>query len=566
MPRTPQPPESSRLRAEFDRATVGAAPHRRGSDARLVDAVRALDAHARLAAGAGLTDDAGLTEHALRRLAGAGDTLLFLDQALRRGAVVRYVPGADPGAAGQAGFWAAPTPLGLALASCHPDGRVRERAVRRIAAVLTRGEAPAGLVAFLAVRTGDWAPAVRDRARGALAVLLDAHPARLVPSAVPAAESMARRLRGGFARQQVRAVLTAEGGTAVLDALASSPDERLRRFALPTAIAAGRIRLTRLAAIAGADPDRRCRLPAGQAAVREAVWTEQLDVLRRLTAAADPDVRALAVTGLVRAGHPEEAVQHLADRASLVRATAREAARRTGVDAAAWYRTVLASAPPPAPGTPAAPADLTPGVLAGLAETGRPADAALLLPLLTHPWHRLRAAAARALRHLDAVPVADVLPLLRDDFGSVVREAAAALSTRAAQLPPGLGESMLADPRAAVRRAGLRLLAEADPVRRLTLLLRAAADPEPRLSRRAAEAAARLVREVRPSNRERRLAPPLPFAATRAQARELAELAVTARFEARHPGEHRALLDTLAQLPGQRRDVTSRRRGARPTG
>lgn len=574
MPRDPKrPPQPYVLQTEFDRAADGAAPHRAGSDVRLVAAVRALDL--RLTEGRGPELAAWLAGVAFRRFAEAEDTLLFLDQALRRGAAICYPADDDPAVA-RGGFWARPTPLGLALASCHPDGRVRERAVRRIAEVLADGEAPAGLVAFLVVRTGDWARPVRDPARAALAVLLGADPARLVPAALPAAGAMARRQRGGFARQQILALLMGEGGSGVIGSLVYSHDRRASRLALPVAIATRWIRFDALVKIAAQDADRRCRTIAAQAAAREAVWTEQLGVLRELAGCPYGDVRAVALTGLLRAGRPEEAVNHLGDRDPLVRATAREAARRTGVDAAAWYRAALADAAagvlagagpgvvadpaPAAPGVladpaagvladpgPAALADPAPGVLAGFAETGRPADAGLLLPLLAHPRYRIRAAAVRALRQMDAVPVADVLPLLRDESGLVVREAAAALSTRTALLPAGLGESLLAgDSRAAVRRAGLRLLAEPDPVRRMGLLLRAASDPDARLRRKAAEAAAALVREVRPSHRRARQAPPLPFAPAPAQARELADLAAAAGFAARHPQEHRALLDALA--------------------
>jgi hypothetical protein len=604
MPREPKrPPQPYLLQTEFDRAADGAAPHRAGSDVRLVAAVRALDL--RLTEGRGPELAAWLAGLAFRRFAEAEDTLLFLDQALRRGAAIRY-PAEDDPAAPRGGFWARPTPLGLALASCHPDGRVRERAVRRIAEVLADGEAPAGLVAFLVVRTGDWARPVRDPARAALTVLLGADPARLVPAALPAAEAMARRQRGGFARQQILALLMGEGGSGVIGSLVYSHDRRASRLALPVAIATRWIRFDALVKIAAQDADRRCRTIAAQAAAREAVWTEQLGVLRELAGCPYGDVRAVALTGLLRAGRPEEAVDHLGDRDPLVRATAREAARRTGVDAAAWYRAALADAgravdADPAPGVvpdavhagpsagvladaapaaladpaadaapgvlaeaapgvlaeaapgvladpaPAAHAGPAPGVLAGFAETGRPVDAGLLLPLLAHPRYRIRAAAVRALRQMDAVPVADVLPLLRDESGLVVREAAAALSTRAALLPAGLGESLLAgDSRAAVRRAGLRLLAEPDPVRRMGLLLRAASDPDARLRRKAAEAAAALVREVRPSRRQARQAPPLPFAPAPARARELADLAAAAGFAARHPQEHQALLDALA--------------------
>lgn len=528
--------ESGRLSTEFEGAVAWLRHESAGIDheVRLVKALRALDAHRG-------PDGDTLREQALSRLARTAGTLLQLDRALRGTAEIRYAPAGDPGARGDGGFWAHPAPLGLALASCHPDGRVRERAVRRIAALLTRGDAPAALVAFLALRTADWAAPVRERARGALAVLLDAHPARLLPHAVPTADALARRWHGGFARQQVLSVLTAAHGVRVLDELAGSGDARLRRFAVPVAVAAGRIRLRALAALAGTDPERRLRGSAAQAAVREAVWTEQFDVLRRLATSGDSDVRALALTGLVRAGRADEAVGHLGDPAPLVRATAREAARRTGAEPLAWYRA-------------AAVADPTPGVVRGLAETGRGADADLLVPLLAHPEPRIRAAAVRGLLAMDAVPVARVLPLLRDASGRVVREAAAALSARTGQLPPGLAESLLADTtRPAVRRAGLRLLAEPDPVRRLLLLLRATADPDPRLSRRAANAVAGLVREVHPTRTS--YAPPVPFAPTQEQKRQLWDAAsAVSRLAEDHPrmlrvlGELCAPMDPLTEL------------------
>lgn len=587
---SPSAAETYDVRAAFDHAVTRAALREADGGARLADAVRALEA-------------AGLTEHGLRAFARSPRTVLLLDRALRTGYVT------DPGVHGQApGYAAGPAahrrahaplahgagPLTIALASCDPSGHVREAAVRRIAARLAEPRVPPGLVVFLALRTADWVAQVRDRARGALAVLLHADPGRYAPPVAPVAELLARRERGDFARQQVVAALTAVHGAAVLDALTSSPDPRLRAFAVRTAVAAGRLPLDRLAALATGDPERHCRVPAAQSAVREAVWTERLDVLRRLTSSADRDVRALALTGMVRAGHPEAAVPHLADPSPLVRATARDAARRTGVDAVRWYRDAVAelAAEVPAggpvgeggaagaglpggaeacagrpdgglPGGAEVPAGrpvgedppssrasgtADVGTVAGLAECGLRKDAGRLAVLLAHPQHRVRAAALRALRTLDAVPVGAAVPLLHDRYGSVVREAAAALATRTGRLPAGLAESLLADTsRTAVRRAGLRLLDDRDPVRRLTVLLRAAAGPDPGVGRSAADAAVRVIQQARPLTWDWRRGPYVPLDPTPEQAAELLSLAEGAAARL-HLRSRRILHEILAPM------------------
>ncbi|NUS18020.1 MAG: hypothetical protein HOY69_42585, partial [Streptomyces sp.] len=101
--------------------------------------------------------------------------------------------------------------------------------------------------------------------------------------------------------------------------------------------------------------------------------------------------------------------------------------------------------------------------------------------------------------------------------------------TRMRQLPAGLAESLLADTsRAAVRRAGLLLLDEPDPVRRLPIVLRAAADPDPRLARRAVDAVLRTVREFQPQPGKSLLAEPVPLDVPPGRAHELLELAEAA--------------------------------------
>lgn len=155
---------------------------------------------------------------------------------------------------------------------------------------------------------------------------------------------------------------------------------------------------------------------------------------------------------MVRLGHDNEVTTWLDDPAPLARAIARDAARRAGIDALAYYRsavTVDVSAP---------------GPVAGLAETGTEADVALLQDLLTHPRGRIRVQAVRGLRHLQTVRVERMLPLLRDPSAAVVREATAALRPLARAVPDQECWNLLADPRVAPRRAGYRLLSVRGPV------------------------------------------------------------------------------------------------------
>jgi hypothetical protein len=479
----------------FEAARPRTAADRLASERDLVDAVRDMDA-------------AGESAAVLELLALRPHLVPRLDVAVRRTDESRYgyhAPGARRTTAPPLADDL--NPLGLALASGDPDGRVRALAVARLHDLLRRGRAPVTLMPFLVLRTADWADPVRQPARAALALLLHDDPARLVPAAAPVTLLVAQRDRGAFAERQLLGALAALPGSAVLDQLLSSPDPHLRRFVLRAALATRRLPLRTLVAITERDADRRCRELAAEAAVRDAVWAEQDALLRRLAASRYPEVRLLGLVGLVRRGLVAQAVPHLADPSSLVRAVARDAARRTGVDALAWYRTAVRphGPGPTGPGgagapVPGAGAAHVPGAIAGLTESGRAEDAALLVPLLAHPRSRVRAAAVRGLRVLDAVPVDDVVPLLRDPSAKVVREAVAALRTHTGRLPAGLAQSLLAHPdRPAVRRAGYRLLDEPDVLARLRTTLEAAADPDPRLGRSAAADAAALIRGFHPS-------------------------------------------------------------------
>ncbi|MFJ8039354.1 HEAT repeat domain-containing protein [Kitasatospora sp. NPDC096147] len=470
---------------------------------RVLASARTPDSGAELLAALGELATAARTatsSAALRLLGEHPRALLELDRAVRADGT-RQV--ADPGPE------QLPTdPAALALALCDRNGRLRERAVHEAAGRLT-GRSPAfELAALLVIRTGDWAAPVRRAARAALALALDEHPAELLPVVVRTVVLTDRRDRGAFAHRQTAATLAHLPVTPQLDrvvpALLTAPDLRVRRFALQARLSGPqRLPLSTLTDLAERDHDGRLRSIAAEAAVREALWTNRPDLLRRLTTSRHAEVRALALTALVRSGRPDEAAERLTDPSGQVRALARDAVRRAGGDALAHYREAVRADEP------------SPGAIAGLTETGHRADTALLLPLLSHPRPRVRAAAVRGLRGLGPVPAETLLPLLRDPSPKVVRETAGTLRSRAAHLPSDLAADLLAEhDRPAVRRAGYLLLHEPDPVAHLARVLRLTTDPDPRLASWAATSAAHRARALftsgrhtlRPANPEERAA------------------------------------------------------------
>lgn len=222
----------------------------------------------------------------------------------------------------------------------------------------------------------------------------------------------------------------------------------------------------------------------------------------------------MALTGLVRVGQDSDVAAYLDDDAPLVRAVARDAARRLGIDARKHYRTATGA------GEPAL------GAIAGLAETGSAVDVPLLRPLLTHSQARVRAHAVRGLHLLEAVVVHEVLPLLRDSSPAVVREVTTALRPLTGALPPGLPWQLLGDARVELRRAGYRLLCGHGVDVQLRAALMLTLDPDPRLAERGKADVTRLARDGARSTWRRTPPPELPV--TAAQHGELAVLAAQA--------------------------------------
>lgn len=328
----------------------------------------------------------------------------------------------------------------LALALCHPDGRVREAALDGVA------EHPA-LLPLLVVRAADWAAPVRERARRLLGGVLDVEAAVAL---APLILRVGRRERGAFGVELLDGVLRRAPRERLLP-LHTHPDRAVRRFALRSAVEEGLLSPGELARRAARDDDAVVRTLCADAALAAVTDAGDWDgVLEPLLGARSPQARSAGVTALRRAGRPERAVEFLADRAAVVRACARYVVRRHGTDPLPWYRERCAD-----PADPAVP----PGAVIGLAECGERADAELLWPLLAHPVPTVRARAVAGLRALDVTDVARLLPLLEDPAPGVVRETASALLPSAGTLPAGrLAGFLAADRPRHSRVAAFRLL------------------------------------------------------------------------------------------------------------
>ncbi|WP_410658785.1 hypothetical protein [Amycolatopsis sp. lyj-112] len=300
-------------------------------------------------------------------------------------------------------------PLTTAIAASHGDGRVRELAVKK----MLEDPSPAQLP-FLLLRMTDWATPVRDVARTGVVTLLHSRPETYLRPAAEAMLHLGRRQRGEFGVKQLYAAAY-DAPAEVLEDLSRSANWAVSRFVFEVRTRRGDLKLDGLVRYALRHSDMSLRVRAGEALARDAVWSGRVEILRKMATCRHDEVRISGLVGLARLGQLDEIVALLDDRSSLIRALARDAARRTGVDAVAWYRSAVGSASPSL------------GAIAGLAESGRAEDGPLLHHLLENRVARVRAFAVGALRILDAVPAGLVRPLLEDPSRRVVRAAARAL-------------------------------------------------------------------------------------------------------------------------------------------
>ncbi|MFJ8968997.1 hypothetical protein ACIRJ3_17870 [Streptomyces anulatus] len=294
----------------------------------------------------------------------------------------------------------------LALALCHPDGRVREAAVGKAAG------RPA-LLPLVVVRCADWAAPVRELARKVLRAGLDGADATGLAALVLKA---GRRDRGEFAVGLLREVLC-QAPHGRLAPLLTDRDRDVRRFAHRIAVAERRLSPAEMARTAARENDTVVQKLCADVALAGASEADYDEVLVPLLGSRSPWLRSAGVTGLRRAEQAGRAQEFLVDRSSLVRACARYVVRQAQVDPLPLYRDWCTRA-----------GEVPPGAPAGLGECGVRADAELLWPLVTHPVGAVRAGAVVGLRALDAVEADRLRALLDDPAPAVAREAATALA------------------------------------------------------------------------------------------------------------------------------------------
>ncbi|MFE2479216.1 hypothetical protein [Streptomyces sp. NPDC059389] len=380
---------------------------------------------------------------------------------------------------------------------CHPDGRIREAALRV-------ANPPLPLVA---IRCADWVPAVRERARQVLAGRLAADPARTLIDLTPLVLRLAGREQGRWARALFETALrapepvlapywrparparwwrpardartmTGEQPDTVLGWLRRSGDLATRRFATRITLDAGLFGVRELARRAGEEQDpATARLWADAALAALAADgpdDEAIDLLLRGHVAM---VRSGGVTALRRAGRSGEAAGFLTDRSGLVRACARWLVAQDGNDPYARCRALVED-----------PARLSAYAVTGFAECARRADAPLLRALLDHPAAAVRAAAVAGLRALDATDVDLLRPLLDDPSAAVAREASVSLAGVGGRLPADwLLERIAPDRPAHTRRAAYRVLHARGGVIGLRASVELLTDADPGLRRVAAQ-------------------------------------------------------------------------------
>ncbi|MFE3416164.1 hypothetical protein ACFXMT_50005 [Streptomyces mirabilis] len=260
----------------------------------------------------------------------------------------------------------------LALALCHPDGRIRE-------AALDHTEERPALLALVVIRCADWAEPVRERAR----VLLSAAPPHQLAAHAALTLRIGRRPRGGFAQELLTAALRA-GPAAQAEALLDSGDRATGRLAYRIAVERRLLPAERLAQTAARHRDvvvQDLCAEAAVAALGEGTFDEFSEVVAPLLASRQPRVRSAGVTALRRAGRHADAEPYLTDRSAVVRACARWVLRQGGTDPAPLYRALCAD--------PAA----RPAAAVGLGECRVPEDADLVRALLAHPVPGVRACA-----------------------------------------------------------------------------------------------------------------------------------------------------------------------------
>lgn len=287
------------------------------------------------------------------------------------------------------------------LASMVRDGRLRERAVRRLAA----DPAPAAS-RLLALRVADPAPQVRDAAWQALTRRTDAQQAAAI---APVLVTLRGRLRASEALDRYAAVYASAHRTPLWRLLIDHPDRQTRRWAINAGIAENGFGSTEARQRLDHEPDQLMAHRWIALLVRDPAHASELLGSRWPAAreaaldAVGPDLDTPTLEGC------------LLDRAARVRTAAERLAAARGIDTGQFYLRHWTTT-------------RDPRSLRSATHLGAGPSQDELLALLGDADHRVRATAA-LLVDAEADAIAPLFDLLTDESGVVTAAATRALAS-----------------------------------------------------------------------------------------------------------------------------------------
>lgn len=363
----------------------------------------------------------------------------------------------------------------LGTISFHDVGRVREAAVRRLAALREGDELP-----FLLLRVNDWVEPIRLLAREAVRQRMRTEHARRFVDCLPLVTRLSGHLRVDH-RALVAEIQDFLCSSAAADALRTGwvhADRETRRQAFCLSARGEHPHWDELLATALADHDIMVRLWAAGEVPKRLGGDARDRMLSRMRHDPHLALRTAALEAYL-ANHPDRAIvelEHaLLDTSASVRHLARfHLNKRTGRDDfAEVYRPHLDDAR----------GHVLRAAIAGLGETGTRADAARIEPFVTHRWSKIARMALRVLTQLDPELGREVaLEVLRDARPAVSRNAYSLLANHVYSMDePQLWALVECSPHLHARQAALALLATLPRWQSLPRLLMALNLDEPAL-------------------------------------------------------------------------------------
>ena len=360
----------------------------------------------------------------------------------------------------------------------HPDGRIRETTILKLAQWSDGAELP-----YLLVRLNDWVAPVRDAARAALLARLYPDYARHFIhdlALVLRLSTCGRDDHAPFVDAVLGLLRRAECREALAGGLAD-PDRLVRRACFRLLAGADATVPEEVLERALQDADPLIRLWAAREARDRLDRRAFLDWLPHLMRERFMPVRREALLGLVEKA-PDMAPAALRSAMLDSHASIRDLARHLigkieNLDFRAFYLEASRSGSP----------DILSVAIAGLGDTGIRTDAVAVEPFLDHPVTKVRRAAIRAVGRLDAdAYVGGLLGALEDYRPSVSHAAREALQDRPHLLVGRLlWEILVRGRHAHVRQDALALIAGLGKWTSIPLLVRACGDADPLIVDRA---------------------------------------------------------------------------------